>query len=171
MDIDERIDLEESQRALGKIVKISLILGILVVSGFIIYYVLNPEPGYVTFGLLNEDKKAEDYPTTAAINEDIYFYVTVGNYLREEFTFHLKILRGDNETELSSSGSEGAELNFTTKERTLEHQEEWISDKYSISFSDTGENHIIIVELYQITDEDKEEFYNILFLRINVTAS
>jgi len=72
------IKLTENKKAFGKIVRISLIIGILMVSGVVIYYILNPEPGYVDFGLLNSNKKAEDYPTEVVANESVEFYVTVG---------------------------------------------------------------------------------------------
>ncbi|MHA1271867.1 MAG: DUF1616 domain-containing protein [Promethearchaeota archaeon] len=165
----EKIELEKSYKDYNKIVKISLILGIVVVSGFIIYYLLNPEPGYVLFGILNEDKKAENYPTVAKANESIYFYITVGNYLGRDFTFHLKILKGDNETKLKPSGAENAYLDFQTENVKLINGENWTSEKLSTSFSEIGDNQILIVELYEITDDGKESFYDILWLRLNIT--
>ena len=69
------------------LLKISLIIGIIIISGFIIYYVLTPEPGYVTFGILNENQEAENYPTQAPFNETIFFYLTVENNLEKVFNF------------------------------------------------------------------------------------
>ena len=68
-----------------KILKILLITGIFIVSGFIIYAVITPKPGYWYLGILNSDKKAENYPTNAAIDENITFYISVGNYLNRDF--------------------------------------------------------------------------------------
>ncbi|KKK92065.1 hypothetical protein LCGC14_2706660 [marine sediment metagenome] len=53
---DEKSNLRKSYMQFEVLLKISLIIGILIVSGFIIYYILTPEPGYVTLGILNEDK-------------------------------------------------------------------------------------------------------------------
>ena len=166
----DKVELEESNQEFGKLVKISLLIGILVISGFIIYYALNQEPGYVGLGILNEDKKAENYPTEAKINKEISFYITVENYLGEDFTFRLKVFKGDENTKLSSKGSEDAYLNFTTKEKTLEDGEDWISSKYSLSFSQIGEDQKIIVELYEKNDEGKYNFNNIVYLRLNITV-
>ncbi|MHA1293845.1 MAG: DUF1616 domain-containing protein [Promethearchaeota archaeon] len=163
-------EIEENKKEFDKLVRISLIIGILVVSGIIVIYLFNQEPGFVDFGLLNEDKKAENYPTEASVNEEINFYVYVGNFLGREFTFYLKILKGDNDTELSDKGSKHADLNFTTEDITLSNSEEWISDKLTISFAKEGENQIIIVELWEITKNNGENFFNILYLRLNITA-
>ncbi len=163
------IELKQSKKTFGKIVKISLILGIIAVSGLIIYYILNPEPGYVDFGILNSNKKAEDYPTEVVANESVDFYVTVGNYLNREFKFCVKVLKGDNDTEIEDSGAKDAHLDFKTKEKTLKTGENLISDELSISFEKVGEGQILIVELWEIT-EDKEEFNNILYLRLEVTS-
>ncbi len=163
------VEVEKNKKAFGKIVRISLILGIIAVSGVIVYYLLNPEPGYIDFGILNSNKKAEDYPTEVAANESVDFYVTVGNYLNREFKFCVKVLKGDNETEIKDSGSEGAHLNFTTKEKTLKSGENWMSEELSFSFEKAGQGQVLIVELWEIT-KDEKEFYNILYLRLEVTS-
>ena len=41
--------------------------------------------------------------------------------------------------------------------------------EYNISFSEVGDNQIIIAELWQIKSET-EEFFNILYLRLNITS-
>ncbi|MHA1148110.1 MAG: DUF1616 domain-containing protein [Promethearchaeota archaeon] len=167
---DKISELEQSDQELGKLVKIILIIGILVVSGFIVYYLFHQEPGYVGLGILNDDKKAEDYPTEAKINEEISFYVTVENHMGKEFTFRLKVYRGDEDTKLTSEGVKDADLDFTTRERTLKDGDDWMSDKYSLSFQEIGEDHKIIVELYEVNEEDKLVFNNIVYLRLNITA-
>jgi len=164
---DERKDSKSSDKQFEKILKICLIIGILIVSGFIIYYIFKPEPGYVTFGILNENQEAEGFTTEASINETISFYLTVGNYLKREFTFRFKILKGNNESNLSSSGSNGT-LYLTIGNFTLENNIEQIYGSYNISFSEVGENQIIIAELWQIKGV-VEEFHNILWIRLNIT--
>jgi uncharacterized membrane protein len=163
----EGTDLKTSNKHFETLLKVCLIAGIIIVSGFIIYYILTPEPGYTTFGILNEDQKAENYPTEAVVNETIIFYLTVGNYLDREFSFKFKILKGDNQTVLSSSGSNGS-LYLTEGNYTLNPNESKIYGGYNISFSEVAENQIIITELWQIKNH-VEEFYDILWLRLNIT--
>lgn len=165
-----KIDLDLSQKKFKEIVKLSLLIGIAVLSGLIIYFTLNPEPGYIGFGILNEDKEAGNYPKTVKLDENIHFYVTVGNFLNEEFTFRIKVYRGDNETVLKPTGSKKAELNFTTSKKTLESGETWISKKLSISFSEIGSKQILIAELWEITEDNDEEFWDIMWIRLNITA-
>lgn len=165
---NEKINQKISNKQFEIILKICLIIGIIIISGFIFYYIFTPEPGYVTFGILNENQKAEDYPTEAAVNENVSFYVTVDNYLNKEFTFRIKIKKGDSNTVLSSIGSNGT-LDSIIGNFTLKNNENWISEKLNISFSEVGANQIIITELWKITNDVEEKFYNILWLRLNIT--
>lgn len=169
--IKDRIELEKSKKQFEKIVTVSLIIGIIVVSGFIIYYILNQEPGFITFGILNSEGKAEDFPINVSINEDVDFYVTIDNYLRDNFKFFLKVLKGANSSSLSPSGSEGAELDFITTPITLSLNECWISNKLSVSFSEIGSDQLLIVELWQYIGNNDEKFYDLLWLRLNIVSS
>ncbi len=164
---DQIEDSKSSNKQFEIILKVCLIIGILIVSGFIIFYLITPEPGYVTFGILNENQEAENYPTKASVNETISFYLTVGNYLNREFSFRFKIMKGNNETNLSSSGSNGT-LYRTIGNFTLENNIEQVYGSYNISFSEIGENQIIIAELWQIKNT-VEQFYIILLIRLNIT--
>ncbi|MFO8017232.1 MAG: DUF1616 domain-containing protein [Promethearchaeia archaeon] len=161
---------ESSYQSFGQIIKISLILGIIVVSGFIIFYIVNPDPGFVGFGILNSEKKAEDYPTNITVGEDVHFYAYVENHLERPFTFIIKVLKDNKETELSSNGSKNADLNFTVKKTTLELENDWTSEQLSISYHKNGTNRLLILELWEVTGEETEEFYDIVYLRFNVTA-
>jgi len=164
------LELERSTKRYDTIVRVCLLAGIIIVSGFIIYYILFPQPGYVTFGLLNANQEAENYQTQASIGEDIEFYATVDNYLGSDFTFRLKIYKGDNNTELSSSGSNNAVLNQTLAKVTIVNGQKWMSEKLTISFYQIGSNQTIIVELWQYTDATTEQFYDIVWQRLNITA-
>ena len=164
----DRNDLMKSNKQFAILLKISLIIGIIIVSGFIIYYILTPEPGYVSFGILNEDKRAENYPTTAAINETIPFYITVENYLNQDFSFQVKIKKGNANTLMSPTIPSNGTLDFMVGDFTLDHKNDWTSSQLNISFSQTGENQIIIAELWQIKNSI-EKFYDILWLRLNIT--
>lgn len=165
---DENKDRKNSNKQFGILLKVCLVIGIIIISGFIIYYIFTPEPGYVTFGILNENREAENYPTEVSVNETISFYLTVGNYLDREFNFRFKIKKGNNDTVMSSvMGSDGS-LYLTSGNFTLEHNNEATFGYYNISFSEIGVNQIVIAELWQIKNE-VEEFYNIIWLRLNIT--
>ncbi len=151
-----------------KLLKICLILGIIVVSGFIIYVILTPEPGYVTFGILNENQEAGEYPTETSVNETISFYLTVENDLDRKFSFGFQIKKGNNDTFLSSNGSNGT-LYQTIGNFTLNPKEFQIYGEFNISFSEVGENQIIIAELWQIKREI-EQYYSIIYLWLNITS-
>ena len=69
---------------------------------------------------------------------------------------------------LSSIGSNGT-LQFTIND-SLNHKEKWISPKLNISFSQIGVNQIIITELWQIFESKPDKFYDILWLRLNITS-
>ncbi|MFW9880417.1 MAG: DUF1616 domain-containing protein [Candidatus Thorarchaeota archaeon] len=161
-------DSKISNKHFEKLLKICLIIGIIVISGFIIYLILTPEPGFITFGILNENQEAEGFPTEASINETISFFLTVENGLDRDFTFRFKIKKGNSTTDLSSTGSNGT-LYLTEGNFTLIPNEFQIYGEYNISFSEVGENQIIIAELWQIKSEI-EEYFDILFIRLNITT-
>ncbi|MFX0073088.1 MAG: DUF1616 domain-containing protein [Candidatus Hermodarchaeota archaeon] len=164
----EKIDRELSNKQFQKLLKFSLIFGIIIVSGFITYYLLTPEQGYIGFGILNDDKEAEDYPTTARVNESVDFYITVDNYLDRDFTFKLLVFKGDENTELSSKGSKHANKTFTTVKEKLKPNKEWISEELSVSFAHNGTDQIIIVELWQYYEDNSREFWDIVWLRLTI---
>ncbi|MHA2287719.1 MAG: DUF1616 domain-containing protein, partial [Promethearchaeota archaeon] len=108
IDTNKTNRYKKNLKGFDKVLATLLIIGIIFISGFIVIVVLTPEPGYITMGVLNSDQKAEDYPTNAMVGENITFYVTVGNYLNRDFSFRVEILKGNNETEIGSSGSSNA---------------------------------------------------------------
>ena len=130
-----------------KIVKVSILIGISVVTGFIIYYSLTPEPGYVYFGVLQNGEELENYTIEAK----------------------LKILKGNNNTILYPGPSNGT-LFYNFENTTLVNEHTWVSNIVNISFNETGANHIVIIELWEIKSEI-EYFFNILWIRLNITLS
>ncbi|MFX1395262.1 MAG: hypothetical protein ACFFAH_17085 [Promethearchaeota archaeon] len=170
----EKVEQKLENKQFQKLLKVSLLMGIIIVSGFIVYYIwyfnFSQEEDYVGFGILNHRKEAEDYPTVAYVNQPVVFYVTVewkANAFSGDFTFKVRIYRGNNETELSSDGSQNAEHLYSTDKITLKPNEEWESDDLSVSFPQAGSNQIIIVELWEYTEEHRE-FYDILWLRLTI---
>ena len=166
----ELSNLKKNYKEFENILKILLIIGIIIISGFIIYALLTPEPGYCYLGILNSDKKAENYPTNAAVNESITFYVSVGNYLNRDFSFHIEILKGNNDTILGSSPSLNATSFVNSSIITLPHSVDWISSVFNASFSETGTNQILIAELWENPSVGIRRFYDVVFLRLNITS-
>jgi len=160
---------QDTNNPFEKLVKISVLIGICVVSGFIIYYGLTPEPGYVYFGLLEDGEELENYTIEAKTGEPINFSVIVANYLRRDYQFRVKVLKGDNNTILYPGPSNGT-LVYTFDNTTLIHGNNWISSTINVSFTQIGSNNIIIVELWEIKLEI-EYFFNILWYRLNITLS
>ena len=165
-NVDEKGSNKQSKKQFDLLLKICLIIGIIVVSGFIIYYIITPEPGYVHLGILNSEKKAENYPTNATVGQNISFYITVENQMKREFSFRAEILTGDdnNNTILSSSGSINATSNFNTTKITLSHNQFWISEMLNVSFYLQGANQTIIVEIWEIPSSGMEKYFDMVYL-------
>ncbi len=162
--------LKKNYKEFDKILKILLIIGIIIISGFIIYVFLTPKPGYWYLGILNSDKKAENYPTEAAVDANITFYISVGNYLNRDFSFQIEILKGDNDTILSSSPSLNAISFVNSSTITLQHRAEWVSSAFNVSFSEPGVNLSIIAELWEIPSVGVRRFYDVVYIRLNRTS-
>jgi uncharacterized membrane protein len=162
--------VNNSYEEFDKLLKILLIIGIIVVSGFIIYAVLTPKPGYCYLGILNSDKKAENYPTNATVDENITFYISVGNYLNRDFSFHLEILKGNNDTVLGPFPSINATSFVNSSTITLQHREVWISSAFNVSFSQVGANQTIIAELWEVPSAGIRRFYDVVYIRLNITS-
>jgi len=163
-------NLKKNYKEFENILKILLIIGIIIISGFIIYALLTPKPGYWYIGILNSDKKAENYPTNAAANDSITFYISVGNYLNRDFSFNIEILKGNNDTVLGPSPSLNATSFVNSSIFTLPHGENWISSAFNVSFSQAGTNQIIIAELWEIPSVGIRRFCDVTFLRLNITS-
>jgi uncharacterized membrane protein len=162
--------LKKNYKEFENILKILLIIGIIIISGFIIYALLTPEPGYWYLGILNSDKKAEDYPTNAAVDENITFYISVGNYLNRDFSFHIEILTGNNDTVLGPSHSLNATSLVNSSIITLPNSVDWISSAFNVSFSEAGTNQIIIAELWENPSVGIRRFCDVVYLKLNITS-
>lgn len=158
----------QSKKQFDFLLKVCLIIGIIVVSGFIIYYMITPEPGYITLGILNSEKKAENYPINATVGQNISFYVTIDNQMKREFSFRAEVLKGDNYTFVTSSGSLNATSYFNTTKITLLHNQFWISEMLNVSFSQQGANQRIIVELWEIPSSGNEKFFDVVYMWVTI---
>ena len=150
-----------------KLLTILLIIGIIIVSSFIIYNIIKPKPGYIAFGILNSEKSAE-FQKECTVGENVSLCIFIGNHLNRQIDFRLEILKGDNRTYLAlnqpSNGS--SYLNFTSH---ISNGFNWISNLINVSFSKPGINRLIIAELWVVKTDFMEYFYNSLYLRLNVT--
>jgi len=164
----EKDNLRTSNEHFDKLLKICLILGIIIISGFIIYYVLTPEPGFVSLGILNSEKEAEDYPNNATVEQNISFYVTVENHMNRKFSFRIEILTGNKNTLVGSSCSINATSYYNTTKITLLDKEFWISNMLNVSFSLPGEDKRIFIELWQISSSGIEKCFSLVFLWLNI---
>jgi uncharacterized membrane protein len=160
----------KNNRALDKLIKVLLIIGIIVISGIIIYFIFNPAPGYTTFGLLNSNKQAGNYQKTASVGENVTFHAIVGNFLGRDFRFYVEVLIGDNDTIRSETGSRNTTSAYNTSIFNLHHTETWMSDSLQVSFSQVGTNYSVIAELWEVTTGSGNEFKNIMWFIINITA-
>ena len=165
----ETSNLKKNYKEFEKTLKILLIIGIIIISGFIIYALLTPEPGYITFGVLNSDKKAENYPTNATLGENVSFYVSVGNYLNRDFSFRIEILTGNNETNLGPTGSSNAISFLNSSTIELQHGENWMN-AFNVSFSLLGNNQTIIAELWETNIGPNDKYWEIFWIRLNITS-
>ena len=162
--------LNQNYKEFGKILKLLLIIGIVVISGFITYSIFTPRPGYITIGLLNTDKKAENYPTMATTGENVTFYVSVANYLNRDFSFRLELLRGDNNTIIGSTPSVNSYSYANLSTVNLPHGENWISSPINVSFSQPGHNQSIIIEIWEMYGEAIVKFWEVVYARLNVSS-
>jgi uncharacterized membrane protein len=162
------INRAEGKKNLVKITKIILIVGIILTSFFIIYEILNVEPGFVTLGVLNSEKKAENYPTEVSVGEEFTLFISVGNNLATNYTFSVHVFTGDQNTQVSKTTGSNGTLKEKLSSVTLQPGEEWISNAQKITFYSPGENSMVIFELWKI-ENSKETFYDVVFIRLNVT--
>ncbi len=162
--------IDRNYKEFDKILKVILIIGIIVISGFIIYAFLTPKPGYFYYGILNSDKKAENYQTISAVDDNITFYISVGNFLNRDFSFQIEILKGNNDTVLGPYPSLNATSYVNSSTINLPHRAEWISSAFNVSFSQAGTNQIIIAELWEILSVGVRRFYDVVDMRLNITS-
>lgn len=165
---EPKIRKSQERFEFDKLIKLLLIFGIIIVSSFILYHILKPKSGYISFGILNSEMSADDYPTNASVGENVSFYIFIGNHLNRELNFRLEILKGDDNTYLVLNQPTNGTSYLNISSNILDGLD-WISDLINVSFSETGINRLIIAELWTINVDYTEKFYNSLYLRLNIT--
>jgi len=173
----KKATIDISNKQFEKLLTVCLLVGIIVVGAFVVYYILTPEEGFVEFAVLHQDPntgewEAENYLVNTTIGQEVNFSFEVLNFLKRDLTFRVKVLTGNGSiinNKLHSPDS-GAVLNTTTENYTIPHGQSWNSVKYNITFFEIGENQMIILELWEIIDDNQEKYWTHLWLRVNVTA-
>ena len=150
-----------------KLLTFLLILGIIVVSCFIMYNIIKPKSGYITFGILNSEKNA-DFQKECLVGENISLYVFIGNHINRELNFRLEILKGDNNTYLALNQPTNGS-SFLNISSHISDGLDWMSNLINVSFTEPGINKLVIAELWLIKEDSTEYFYNSLYQRLNVT--
>lgn len=164
--------LELGNKQFQKIVTACLLIGIIIVSGFVIYYAFTPKEGSISIGLLNENKVVDDFPENLTIGENITFYISIVNNLKRDAEFKIYVLKGNETTDNRYYHNDsGAELNYTLPPFIIKNGNEWLSEPQNMSFYELGENHMVIVELWEILSDDSEKFWIHDWFRLNITAS
>jgi uncharacterized membrane protein len=167
-----KLRLDLSTKHFQKIVTVCLLIGIIIVSGFIIYYILTPEEGSISLGILDENKLADNPPENLTIGENVTFYISVVNNLKRDAEFKIYILKGDNDTlNQYHHNDSGAKINDTIENIVINNGKEWLSEPQKISFYELGDNHMVIVELWEIFSDDSEKYWIHDWFRLNITAS
>lgn len=136
---------------LEKITRIVLIIGIISVSGAIIYTLTLPEEEDLLFFVLNEDQALRDYPTNSTVDESLILYTFIQNSLGEPYNFTVNVFLCENTTIIDPQQSlfqnPHAEF-YINQSKLLDNKEEWISNPFSIEFDTPGQNQIIGFELW-----------------------
>ncbi len=94
----------------------------------------------------------------------------LSNYLNRDFSFHLEILKGNNDTVLGPFPSINATTFVNSSTITLQHREVWISSAFNVSFSQAGANQTIIAELWEVPSAGIRRFYDVVYVRLNITS-
>lgn len=162
-------ELEKDNKYFDKLVTLLLLIGIIVISGFLLYSILNPEPGDVSFGILNSEKEAGNYPTSVELGNNISFFLTVNNYFNREFSFRIELLISNDTVITLPSNRLYARSILNTSTLTLHRYSNWVSNRFDVSFTEPGDNQTIIAELWEINDDFPGKFFTSLYLRLNVT--
>jgi len=79
-------------------------------------------------------------------------------------------LKGNNDTILGPFPSLNATSFLNSSTITLPHTEVWISSAFNVSFSQVGTNQLIIAELWEIPSVGIRRFYDVEYLRLNISS-
>jgi uncharacterized membrane protein len=171
-NIPEKIDSKED-RSLEKPTRAILLIGIIIVSSFIIYDLTRPKEKFVLFSVLNQDKQLGNYTSELKVNESIAFFFYVENHLQQGTDFSVRIYLGNEYSKIipKTGVYNGTSIaNYTTTSK-LENNANWTSSQIIYKFTQSG-IQFIGLELWKKTDNNWQYCENYtLFLRVNVTTA
>ncbi len=164
-----------SDLSLEKITRIVLIVGIISVSGAIVYTLTSPKEDDILFFLLNEEQMLKDYPTNVTQGNKVIIHIFIQNLMHETKNFQIHIYRGYSDTYIDPEVSIISNPNVTSvkvQNIVLANEEQWISDPIEVEFTEIGDNQLIICELWIKNGEQWEYLPGyVLTLRIDVIPS
>lgn len=148
-----------------------LIIGIIIVSGFIVYDITKTSEPYVLFSVLNQDKELGNYHSNLIVGQKLAYYFYLENHLGETTEFNVKIYLGNSTANINPKiGITNAQF-IGNYSKTVQNGENWTSNQLEYQFQNVG-SQFIGIELWQNQNGDWKYVENhTLVLRINVTLT
>ncbi|MBN1801194.1 MAG: DUF1616 domain-containing protein [Candidatus Lokiarchaeota archaeon] len=174
--IKNKFSSSNNSKSFGKVLTVCLLIGIITVFGFIIYYLTTPEEGFIVFAVLNEEEELGNYPTKALVDENLTFYLYMENHLGYDLKFRIKYGACNNDTWIDPTtlGCSNTTLAHTTGNYTIHSSHKWGPMPVNVSFSEAGNDQMVLFEIWKIFSDEHEEFLfveNGFFLRINLNIT
>jgi len=163
--------LQESLN-LTKITRVILIVGILGVTGALIYTVSQPEEEDLLFFLLNENQSMGNYPTNITVNSSLTFYIYIQNMRIEDHEYLIKCYTSAANTTIDPMQSVSNNQDFdqiASQTVDLNYTMEFISDPFDVVFQESGNDQRLVFELWVNRDGTWEFMPNyVLILNLDV---
>ncbi len=153
-----------------KITRVILIVGILGVSGAIIYTLSLPEEEDLLFFLLNENQSMSDYPSNVTVNDSLTFYIYIHNMRLEDHEYQIKCYQGDLNGTIDPMQSVSNNQDFVqiaSQTTDLNYTQEWISNPFDIIFQEIGNDQRLVFELW-VNRDGGWEFIPDYVLTLNI---
>ena len=153
-----------------KITRVILIVGILGISGAIIYTLSLPEEEDLLFFLLNENQSMSDYPTNVTVNGSLTFYIYIHNMRLEDHEYQVNCYQGDLNGTIDPMKSVANNQDFVqiaSQTTDLNYTQEWISNPFDIIFQEIGNDQRLVFELW-VNRDGVWEFIPDYVLTLNI---
>ena len=153
-----------------KITRVILIVGILGVSGAIIYTISQPEEEDLLFFLLNENQSMGNYPTNVSVDVPRTLYIYIQNMRLEDHEYLIKCYQSDSNGTIDPMQSVSNNQDFVqiaSQSVDLNYTEEFISDPFDIIFQEPGNDQKLVFELW-VNREGSWEFIPDYILILNI---
>ncbi len=143
----------ESRVNLEKLVKVILLSSIAIVTGFILYQVLfTKSPGYINFGMLNENGQYGNYPYNVNQGENFYLRYFIGDYNPDITEFSVRTYRANSSSTVTfAHGVDNATL-LGVYNHTLNFNATYTSDPLPFNVTEVGNTSRICFELWVLNN-------------------